>query len=343
MIVLCEGTDTEYNYFINAKEYVERNYPDRFAKIKVVPTHSEIIQTKNPKRKETRSLKVTTDLPHYWCLEEHSVEEYERYKQQPTRYVRETQLYLEDEGFMEGWAVFDKDVHPDHANAFALAAAVPGLHIAFSSYSFEEWLLMHFERKLYAYERSECMLTNHHSKKCGTGVPDDCRGTICLGGYLREQKYIPDYSKSKKELFEAYTLPRLDAVFINAAWTRNLGDGAIYSRNPYTDIDVLIARLLNKQELYEWKNKDKIFDYAGTRLMVIITACNLMIKNCGARSCIITPQCFFFSEEYGLNSTSIISKKLIIEPDMTSETIAIPLHFDFLLIKEGNRHLFIAL
>lgn len=101
LIVLCEGTDTEYNYFINAKEYVERNYPDRFAKIKVVPTHSEIIQTKNPKRKETRSLKVTTDLPHYGCLEEHSVEEYERYKQQPTRYVRETQLYLEDEGFME--------------------------------------------------------------------------------------------------------------------------------------------------------------------------------------------------------------------------------------------------
>lgn len=28
LIILCEGTDTEYNYFINAKEYVERTYPD---------------------------------------------------------------------------------------------------------------------------------------------------------------------------------------------------------------------------------------------------------------------------------------------------------------------------
>lgn len=333
LLILCEGTDTEYNYFINAKEYVERTYPDRFTKIKVVPAHSEIIQTKNPKRKRKKSLLTATDMPHYWCLEEHSVEEYERYKQQPTRYVREAQLYLEDEGFTEGWAIFDKDVHSDHVNAFALATRVPNLHIAFSSYSFEEWFLAHFERNMHAYEHSECMLTKHHSKMCGTGVADDCHGTVCLGGHLREQKHIPEYSKSTEKLFEVYTLPRLEAAFINAAWLRHLENGAIYNRNPYTNVDALIARLLNKQEQYEWSDRNTIFDYAGTQLKVIINACNLMIKNCGVRSCIISPQCFFFSEEYGLNPSSMTTKNLIIESNMTSEAIAIPSSFGFLRVR----------
>lgn len=343
LVILCEGTDTEYNYFINAKEYVERKYPDRFAKIKVVPICSEIIKTKNSTRKGRKTLNSVTDMPHYWCLEEHSVEEYERYKQQPTRYVRETQLYLEDEGFIEGWAVFDKDVHPDHANAFELATVVPNLHIAFSSYCFEEWLLAHFERNTSAYMHSECMLTKHQTKMCGTGVADDCCGTICLGGRLRKENYIPDYSKSNKNLFEKYTLPRLEVLFINAAWLRNLEENLIYQRNPYTNVDALIARLLDKQESYEWRSKNTMFDYAGTQLMVTVTECNMMIRNCGTRSCIITPQSFFFTDEHGLNLSCVTPDKQMIESESMSESMTIPLHCKLLLIKEGNRYLFIAL
>lgn len=139
IIILCEGTDTEFNYFTELKEYVEQTAPKRFLNIKVVPGQSEIIKSKNPKRNKKRKLKEDTKtLPHYWCLYERSEEEYEIYKRQPTRYIREVQLYMEDYGFTEGWAVFDKDVHPDHEFAFQLADALTNVHIAFSSYCFEE-------------------------------------------------------------------------------------------------------------------------------------------------------------------------------------------------------------
>ena len=46
IIILCEGTDTEFNYFTELKEYVEQTAPERFLNIKVVPGQSEIIKSK---------------------------------------------------------------------------------------------------------------------------------------------------------------------------------------------------------------------------------------------------------------------------------------------------------
>lgn len=339
ILILCEGTDTEYNYFVDLKNYVERTAPDRFAVIKIVPTSSEIIKTRNPKRKQTISLKEVESKPHYWCLEEHSTEEYDKYKQQPTRYVREVQLYMEDKGFTEGWAVFDKDVHPDHSAAFALAKKVDNLHIAFSSYCFEEWLLANFERNRQAYTRSECMQTN---KQCGTGVTDDCHGTICLGGRLREKKYIPDYAKNKQNIFSNYTLSRLCNAFMNAAWLRHLASTDIYERNPYTDVDRLLARMLEKNERYEWNDKKSPIKYTGTQLLVSTANGDLTIKNMGTNNCIISKDIFFFCKEKGEILTAISAQNSILYSG-SSFTSKIPQQAILLLIKEGDKHSFIEL
>lgn len=223
LVILCEGTETEFTYFTEAKQFVEDHYPHRFSKIKIVPVHSERIMKKNPKRKSIGPLKKADATPwHYYCMEETSEEEYNKYKAQPVRYVRETQLYMEREGYNEGWAVFDREGHPAHPGAFALANSVPNLHIAFSSYSFEEWFLVHFEKNKTAFQSAGSLIER-----------------------LRLKNYIPDYTKNMKGLFRKYTLPMKEKAFTYAAWTRTLSpDAAIYERNPYTDVDRLMERLL---------------------------------------------------------------------------------------------------
>lgn len=344
LVILCEGSDTEYYYFTDAKQYVEVKAPDRFTVIKIVPVNSEKIKTKNPKRKGRKKLRPDTEGRfHYWCLYEHSEADYNLYKAQPTRYVRETQLYLENEGFTEGWVVFDKDVHPDHKHAFKLAENVPNLHIAFSSYCFEEWLLMHFERNPFPYNCSQCMIDANNERICGTGVENDCHGNICLAGRLREKNYICDYSKNKKNIFTEYTLLRLKTAFMNAGWLRMLNSkDDIYKKNPYTDIDILIARLLDYQELYEWKNRNIAFKYASTLLYVSVVEDRMIIYNHGTISWMINSDNLLFCDKEGGKVALVVIANSILEAN-TSKEYTIPEGASILQFKEGGHHLLIEL
>lgn len=333
IIILCEGTDTEFNYFTELKEYVEQTTPERFLNIKVVPGKSEIITHKNPKRSKKRKLKEDLDtLPHYWCLHERSEEEYEKYKQQPTRYIREVQLYMEDYGYTEGWAVFDKDVHPDHEYAFQLANSIPNLHVAFSSYSFEEWLLMHFEKNEHAFSHSECI-----SRECGTGVENDCKGELCIGGRLREKKYISDYAKNKKNLFHNYTLPNFHKATINAAWLRHLDENPIYNRNPYTNVDELVSRLLGNENTHEWIKRNIPLALQGTELIISLTDNNLNIENAGCRTFLINRQnVFLCGKNYEILNS--LSNSTIVMGQHEKKTFSLEESIDSLLIKEGYKH-----
>lgn len=161
IVILCEGSDTEVKYFCDLKSYVEELHPDSFSDIKILPVADEIIREKKGSRRKKTLRQPIPSLhsdKHYWCKWEHTDEEYELYKAQPTRYVRETQLYMEEDGYVEGWAVFDKDTFTDHQTAFKLAEEIEGLHIAFSSHCFEEWLLLHFERNPHLFSASVCKM-----------------------------------------------------------------------------------------------------------------------------------------------------------------------------------------
>ena len=56
--------------------------------------------------------------------------------------------------YAEVWVVFDKDRERDALNQKAIALATKSkIKIAFSSISFEHWLILHFEKCLYSFEK----------------------------------------------------------------------------------------------------------------------------------------------------------------------------------------------
>ena len=298
IIILCEGSDTEVKYFKSIKEYLNINNPDLFSEFKIIPVVEERINVGNnrrPRRKLQPSQKVGSTKS-YWEKIEESDEEYNKYKAQPTRYVREAQLFMEEDGFVEAWAVYDKDTFTDHKNALDLAASV-NVHVAYSSYCFEEWILLHFERNITPFSHSVCKVDGK-DKGCGTNVADDCHGSRCLAGYIREHKYIPDYAKSKEDLFTIYTLPNFDKVLLNAAWVRSLSDKPPYECNPYTNVDCLVKRLLGFEKEYIWCEKDTEVPFAGTKIYVTCCGAILSIINATTRSVVFKPtNCFIYNHD----------------------------------------------
>lgn len=259
IVIVCEGSDTEPFYLFDLKKYLKNRFDD----VRIVPFGSEAkdAMSRDTNLKSSRR-KRTTNAPKgnksgkfYWVMEEEDEESYERFRQQPTRYVREAQLFL-DEGYVEAWAVYDHDKFPDHSNARELAGKEPKVNIAFSSVSFEEWLLLHFERCPKAFLRS-CCKEDKKDIGCGDHLsdhPNDCHGKNCVAGYLREKNYIRDFSKSKSDLYTQYSKNRLTLARINAAWVRSLWKNSqpAYDKNPYTDFDKLIERLLGLPDHYIW-------------------------------------------------------------------------------------------
>ena len=172
----------------------------------------------------------------------------------PLRYVALTQCYdeLYKGIYDELWAVFDKNGHTHHKEAFELAAkGVNGkkTYIGFSSRSFEEWILLHFEKNQIKFEKTTCALCE--DKKNQTS----CHGEMCLVGYLRTN-YLPNYAKSNKnnnlnELMQTL-YDKQNVAFENTAWLRaqmqselKQSDEKIYLLNPYTDVDVLVKKITN--------------------------------------------------------------------------------------------------
>ena len=288
IVILCEGTETEVRFFKDLRDHVNKHAPDRFSEIKIIPIplDNTPVNPRNSRRK-SRQLQPSSTSFRYYIKEESSLMTYNRYKAQPTRYVREVQLFMEEDGYVEGWAVFDKDTFTHHAEAFDLAASINGLHIAFSSYCFEEWILTHFERNPHPFTTSVCKNSDKKDKGCGTGLLDDCHGNICIGGRIRECKYIPDYAKNKESIFIKYTLPRLEQCYANAAWIRTLSTEQLYNRNPYTDVDRLVKRLLDEDKEYFWHELDYIFDFSQSKIIVNYDNGHLKIENNGRMSVVL--------------------------------------------------------
>ena len=250
--------------------------------------------------------------------------------------MRETQLFMEEDGYVEGWAVFDHDTFTDHAHAFDLAKNVPGLYIAFSSYCFEEWILLHFERNPKAFSASVCKDAQGKDRGCGTGVEADCHGSVCLGGYIREQKYIPDYAKNQEDLFLRYTLPRLPLVFLNAAWSRTLEAGMIYERNPFTNVDFLIKRLLGKDNDYFWQKADEDFVFCGSKLCMIVREDTVVIQNKGNGKVVLTGENCFWCDAETQKKESAVQQTVLL--DAFEECLCVRLcHATFLCLKDATR------
>ena len=195
--IVCEGDKTEPLFFTSLcalyckdNDLIDvRTIPQPF-----IPTNEEMEQTsrgcyKGKKRKvktggnELAEETIAGVPPLKWVL-----------------YARK----ILSEGVDESWAVYDKDEHPKHEEAFVEANRIidgKKVNIAFSSRSFEYYLLLHFEYIYYRFEETECgerIKGNKHIYECGTGkYPDkDCGGRVCINGYARKHGYWKETKSS---------------------------------------------------------------------------------------------------------------------------------------------------
>lgn len=191
------------------------------------------------------------------------------------------------EGVDEAWAVFDKDEHPARREAFEEAEKVidgKKVHIAFSSRSFEYYLLLHFEYLYYAFHATECG-ERIDGKKVNydcmmeKAKEDSCHGEKCINGYARLKKYWNE-TKTSQSTFPLIE-KRLKAGIINARRLRIESDNKescpIYNRNPYTDVDKLVCRLTHT-EIIPY-GEECLFNDSGDQLFIrmhknVITVCN---------------------------------------------------------------------
>jgi len=167
--------------------------------------------------------------------------------------VKEARSRIED--FDEVWVVFDRNGYTKHKEAFDLAnESVNGkkVNIAFSSIAFEQWVLLHFIKSATAFTKSAQIVE-----------------------FLRGNGYFPDYEK--KAYIDTYSFLRgktLQAME-NSAWLKHdleklglLPSDPVYQLNPYTDVDVLVARLLGINERWVWGAEGAPVIFADVELLV---------------------------------------------------------------------------
>jgi hypothetical protein len=221
LFIACEGTSSEYQYFESWAETDEAL--DFFGRVVVYPDENE-----------------------------------DRPKTTPYQLYEKAKKVIEDGSADFAWIVFDKDNHPRLPETFNDAAA-SGVKIAFSSRSFEEWVLMHFQKINTTFNATECKDATDKPTNCGSLLVPNCAPVNCLTGHIRRQNFIPDYSKKKTfDLFAAIN-HLTEIAIVNAAWLRfqanaslNTAQPALQTLNPYTDVDQLIFKLHERSDKIEW-------------------------------------------------------------------------------------------
>lgn len=147
--------------------------------------------------------------------------------------------------FNELWVVFDKDGYTKHKEAFELAKE-HNINVAFSSISFESWVLLHFERCNVSFAKSANIIDEK---------------------FHNNDRYLDDYAKSGDYNVYPKIQDRTKNAFENASWLRNWLNSSnhnykIYEVNPYTDVDSLVKKLLLDDSVYEYREigQKLIFD-----------------------------------------------------------------------------------
>jgi len=130
--------------------------------------------------------------------------------------------------YNEVWIVLDRDNHANLDNAL-ITARDNKIKVALSVICFEYWILLHFEKQKKPF------------KKC-----DDIIKYI-------QKNYFSEYNKS----INSYTAlkDRIDTAILNAKWLKKQNQNdidrgiKIYQLSAYTDVHILVQKLLNPNEI----------------------------------------------------------------------------------------------
>lgn len=263
--------------------------------------------------------------------------------QPPLKWVRYARYLLQEEGVNEAWAAFDKDNHPACEQAFREAEELidgKRVHIAFSSRSFEYYLLLHFEYLYHTFLETEC---NSKTKVCGTDLEDaaNCHGEICINGYARSKGYWNETktSESTYPLVKDNLLKGIANAIRLRAESNSKEQAPIYLRNPYTNADSLIGRVIGVEPV------DKGTDFhhvsGGDDFLVSFSEDVLNIHNNSGRLLLITPRMVVIyntdthAEEFPLEHNAVI------QPDETlSIKISVAVNCVLLIKTTGKSAIF---
>lgn len=334
LLIICEGENTEPYYF-NAIRDVIINEAIQEITISIIPEPKlddeepeKTARHKTPRRKRQLANNDAVDIIT---------------GQPPLKYVQRGQEELASGAYDEVWAVFDHDHHPARREAFELAERLidgKRVNIAFSSIAFEYWVLLHFEKNSTVFSTSACR-DGKRSRNCGTHThPEDCRGQRCINGYLASNQYVTFSTKIKRSLFPVLR-HRLSFAKENAAWLRHMvGETEpIWERSPYTDVDLLVSRLLCMNEQYLWCGFGETTLLAGLEIIADLVdgEVRLTLKNIGDRTKILTKESVMIRLD-GRNES--IGERTPLAVDTLHEILLrLPLRGQ-LVVKEMDKYLF---
>jgi len=290
ILIICEGENTEPSFFDSIRDKVISGEFELNASIRILPEpKAEQNSRENPNEHKAKRIKRNLRK----ALKEEPVD---IKGVPPLKWVKTGIEELKSGTYNEVWAVFDCDNHPKRKEAFELADSeeVNGkkVNIAFTSRSFEYYLLLNFEQIYKRFYFTDCKI-DKTPIYCGSRYHgSDCGGKLCINGYARVNCYW-DNSKGMKSTFPLIE-KRIELGFDNSAWIRYKSDNnengtPIYDRNPYTNVDILISRL-TRIPLRQWINLNAEFDGISISL---IEGKTLRIKNTVNRTLLISQNSFF--------------------------------------------------
>jgi len=182
LLIICEGKHTEPSFFNSIKHDIKRGIYD-ISDIQVEIRPEPVVEEINKQIVKISARSPLKAARKQQVLRKAIKEEPEEIKgAPPLKWVLAGRNELIDETFNEVWVVFDHDDHPTRKEAFEKANEEINGHvvnIAFSSRSFEYYMLLNFEKIYYTFSKTECKTTgkNKKSLKCGSkNHPDDCGG-----------------------------------------------------------------------------------------------------------------------------------------------------------------------
>lgn len=300
--IVCEGTHTEPLFFASIRDAIlEGVYDIGDCTINIIPKpiiSDNIDVPKTPVARGSYQVKKIRRAMKPGETEEGILTGFPA----PLNWIRTAQEKLRESISDEAWAIFDKDGHPAMAEAFAAAEEeIDGrtIGIAFSSRSFEYYMLLHFEYIYQEFHATECGERIHGKKKqLKCMLPEaklgSCQGDRCINGYARSKAYWVR-SKSTESMFPLVK-DKLNIGIIHAHWLRAESDrentNFVYERNPYVTTDKLICRLTNTF-VYE-SGQTVVLKYNGVPIQVaLLGVCPLMVVNTSETRTVILPEGFF--------------------------------------------------
>lgn len=282
--IVCEGSETEAPFLREVRSLLEKSGKVPIGSIVIFPK----IESSEANPEATLQTQKTGNASqwHYYYTAESNQQDYDQYKAQPTRYVREAQLLMEQEGYYCAWAVFDNDNFAHLKDAFDLAEQQrqqgKKLFVAYSSISIEESLLLSKER-------------------CGKNF----ESSADVIDYMKDKRYIDDsYHKSNawsvfgSQMIDKGSGKPQNGMLFNSTWSQQLERSKpLYERNPYSNFEKLLQFLSKDDRELRWVHSGEEFLLDQNVIKIEKKGTTYILTNVSGSRIVLNDKNYGFTEE----------------------------------------------